>query len=78
MRVRKKNHKKLEISEGSLLVCFTSFQFIRDNFNAIRNQQSLSFDFDNQKDNEIIDHSSLPMYFSSFEKIRENYKQEDK
>ena len=50
--------ENLEVSEGSLPICFASFQFIRDNFYAIRNQQSLSFDIDNQEGNEILDQDS--------------------
>lgn len=62
------SEKNLEVSEGSLPLCFTSFQFIRDNFDAIKNQQSLSFNLDNQEDNEILDQSSLPLCFSSLAK----------
>ena len=43
-----------EVSEGSLPFCFTSFQFIRDNFRAIRNQPSISFDIDHLEGNEIL------------------------
>ena len=46
--------ENLEVSEGSLPLCFTSFQFIRDIFHAIRNQQSLNFDLDNQEDNQFF------------------------
>ena len=69
--------ENLELSEGSLPLCFISFEFIRDNFHAIINQHSLSFDLDNQEDNQKI-YQTLPLCFSSFEKIRENYKQSDK
>ena len=62
--------ENLEVSEGSLHICFTSFQFIKDNFHAVINQQSLRFDLDNQEDNEILDQSSLPLCFSSFVKIK--------
>lgn len=47
--------ENLEVSEEYLPLCFTSFQFIRDNFHAIRNQQSLRFDLENQEDIEILD-----------------------
>ena len=50
--------ENLEVSEGYFPLCFTLFQFIRDNFHAILNQQSLSFDLDNQKGNEILDQDS--------------------
>ena len=43
-----------EVSEGSFPFCFTSFQFIRDNFRAIRNQLSISFDLDHLEGNEIL------------------------
>ena len=43
-----------EVSEGSLPLCFTSFQFIRDNFHAIINQPSISFDLDHLEGNEIL------------------------
>jgi len=35
-----------EVSEGYFPFCFDSFQFIRDNFHAIRNQLSTSLDLD--------------------------------
>ena len=38
----------------------------------------MSFDLDNQEDNEIFYQSSLSLCFSSFEKIKENYKQANK
>ena len=43
-----------EVSEGSLLFCFDSCQFIRDNFHAIRNQLSTSFDLDHLESNENL------------------------
>ena len=46
--------EKFEVSEGSLPLCFTSFQFIRDNFCAIRNQLSISFDLEHLEGNEIL------------------------
>ena len=70
--------ENLEVSEEYLPLFFTSFQFIRGNFHAIRNKKLLSFDLDIQEDNVILDQSSLPLCFSSFVKIRENYKQSDK
>ena len=47
--------ENVEISEGSLPLCFSSFQFIRENYHAINNQQSLGIMIDNKKDNETID-----------------------
>ena len=44
----------VEVSEGSFPFCFSSFQFIRDNFHAIRNQLSTSFDLDHLEGNEIL------------------------
>ena len=38
--------ENFEVSEGSLPFCFASFQFIRDNFHAIRNQLSTSLYLD--------------------------------
>jgi len=46
--------ENFEVSEGSLPFCFTSFQFIRDNFHAIKNQLSTSFDLDHLEGNEIL------------------------
>ena len=43
-----------EVSEGSLPFCFTSFQFIRDKFHAIKNQPPMSFDLDHLEGNEIL------------------------
>ena len=43
-----------EVSEGSLPFCFDSFQFIRDNFHAIRNQLSTSLDLDHLEGNENL------------------------
>ena len=70
--------ENFEVIEEYFPLCFTSFQFIRDNFHAIINQQSLIFDLDKQEDNEILDQSSLPLCLSSFVKIREKYEKEDK
>ena len=50
----KESATNFEVSEGSLPFCFASFQFIRDNFHAIRNQLSTSFDLDHLEDNEIL------------------------
>lgn len=41
-----------EVSEGSLPFCFDSFQFIRDNYHAIRNQFSISLDLDHLESKE--------------------------
>ena len=41
-----------EVREGSLPFCFDSYQFIRDNFHAIRNQLSTSLDLDPLKRDE--------------------------
>lgn len=41
-----------EVSEGSLPLCFDSFQFIRDNYHAIRNQMSTSLDLNHLESNE--------------------------
>jgi len=43
-----------EVSEGSLPFCFASFQIIRDNFHAIRNQLLTSFYLDHLEGNEIL------------------------
>ena len=43
---------KFEVSEGSLPFCFDSFQFIRDNYHAIRNQMSTSLDLNHLENNE--------------------------
>ena len=40
-----------EVSEGSLPFCFDSFQFIRDNYHAIRNQMSTSLDLNHLESN---------------------------
>ena len=42
-----------EVSGGSLPLCFASIQFIKDNFHAIRDQQSLSFNIEVEIDGEI-------------------------
>ena len=42
----KESAANFEVSEGSLPFCFDSFQFIRYNFHAIRNQLSTSLDMD--------------------------------
>jgi len=47
--------ENVEISEDSLPLCFASFQFIRENYHAINNQQSLGIVIDNKEDNETID-----------------------
>ena len=52
---KEESAKILEISEGSLPLCFASFQFIRDNFHAINNHQSLGIVMDNKEDNETLD-----------------------
>ena len=59
MRMRKKEKKNVEISKDYLPLCFASFQFIRDNFHAINNQQSLGIVIDNKEDNETIDQDFL-------------------
>jgi len=41
-----------EVSEGSLPLCFDSFQFIRDNYHAIRNQMSTSLYLNHLESNE--------------------------
>jgi len=43
---------KFEVSEGSLPFCFDSFQFITDNYHAIRNQMSTSLDLNHLENNE--------------------------
>ena len=48
----------LEISEASLPLCFVSFQFIRENLKAIKNQQPLGIDIDNKEDNENLNQDS--------------------
>ena len=54
----KERKENLEISEGSLPLCFASFQFIRDNYHAINNQQSLGILIDNKEDNEALNQDS--------------------
>ena len=46
--------ENFEVSEGSLPFCFDSFQFIRDNYHAIRNQMSTSLDLDHLEGNENL------------------------
>ena len=46
--------KNFEVSEGYFPFCFTLFQIIKDNFRAIINQPSMSFDLDHLEDNEIL------------------------
>ena len=41
-----KNAENFEASEGTLPFCFESFQFIKENYHAIRNQVSMSFHTD--------------------------------
>ena len=50
---------KFEVSEGSLPFCFDSFQFIKDNYHAIRNQMSTSLDLNHleRKENFVQDFS---------------------
>lgn len=55
--------ENFEASEGSLAICFVSFQFIKQNFYPIRNYQSLSFDVDNEEQNEILDKDSSDLDF---------------
>jgi len=43
-----------EISEGTLPFCFSLFQFIRDNYHAIRNQMSTSLDINCLEGNKIF------------------------
>ena len=57
--VEEESVENFEVSECSLPFCFSSFQFIRDNCRAIRNQPSISFDLDHLEGNEI-----LVQYFS--------------
>jgi len=64
------NAENFKARERSLPLCFTSFQLLRENFPKIRNQQSFIFYVDHGEDYEIIDHDSLHLCFSSFERIR--------
>ena len=64
------NLENFKASERSLPLFFTSFQLLRENFPKIRNQHSFSFDIEHEEDTEIPDQYSLPLCFSSFEKIR--------
>jgi len=50
--------ENFETSEGTLPFCFDSFQFIKDNHHAIRNQMSTSFDIDHLEDNQIFAQNS--------------------
>ena len=49
------NAKNFEISEGSLPLCFASFQFLRAIFSKTRNQQSFNFDVEVEVDNELLE-----------------------
>ena len=49
------NAENFEISEGSLPLCFASFQFLRENFSKTRNHQSFSFDDEVEEDNELLE-----------------------
>lgn len=40
-------------------LCFTSFDFIRDNFHSIKNQASIRFDIDHLEGNEILAYLDL-------------------
>ena len=51
--------ESFDVSEGYLPLCFDSFQFIRDNFHAIRNQTSTSLDLDRLEGNENFLYSDL-------------------
>jgi len=53
--------ENFETSEGTLPFCFESFQFIRDNYHAIRNQVSTSFDIDHLEDTQIFAQNSSPL-----------------
>ena len=53
--------ENFETSEGTLPFCFESFQFIRDNYHAIRNQVSTSFVIDHLEDNQIFAQYSSPL-----------------
>lgn len=48
----------MEISEGSFPLCLASFQFIREIFKEIKNQQPLGIDIENQEDNENLNQDS--------------------
>ena len=49
----------MEICKDYLPLCFASFQFIRDNYQAITNQQYLGILIENKEDNETIDQDFL-------------------
>lgn len=49
------NAENFEISEGYLPLCFASFQFLKEIFSKIRNQQSFSFDVEVEVDNELLE-----------------------
>jgi len=53
--------ENFETSEGTLPFCFDSFQVIRNNYHAIRNQMSISFDIDHLEDNQIVAQNSSPL-----------------
>lgn len=55
------NAENFETSEGTLPFCLESFQFIRDNYDAIRNKRSKSFDTDHLEDNQIFAHNASPL-----------------
>jgi len=55
------NAENFEASEGNLPFCFESFQFIRDNYHAVSNQVSTSFDIDHLEESQILAHSALPL-----------------
>ena len=57
--------ENFETSEGTLPFCFESFQFIKDNYHAVRSQRSPSFDIDHLEDNQIFSQSSSPLVLQS-------------
>jgi len=59
--IKEENAENIEISEGTLPFCFESFQFIKDNYHAVCNQVSSSFDTDHLEESQILAHNALPL-----------------
>jgi len=66
-----------ETSEGTLPFCFESFQFIRANYHAIRNQVSTNFDIDHIEDNQIFALNVSPLVLQSQNAIEYQIAEED-
>lgn len=58
---REENAENFEANEGNLPFCFESFQFIKDNYHAVCNQMSTSFDISYLEESQILAHNALPL-----------------